>query len=699
MNQDLSLPEKLDEAALKNVPPGGKVVTLVVTSGGDGQTKAFRLHKERLVIGSVVSADVRLSGEGIAPIHAVLEVSNPSHAAGAVIGEAKIFDLASESGVFVNDQKIVVQDLHSGDKIRIGSYELALQVDELVNLLKKEPTQEIEGRQLFLDPNEDFSPLLLEDERGVRQIFNYKATQKRALEVVMSWRDTVLDVEHFVSEKTVTVGTTRKSDFGIPPLLGSKTYAIASRTGGEEFTLNLDAKMRGVVQRKGRLETLEELRGSGGQLALGNDDFAKLSIGEVDFYLSYTAAPPTLKTRQLFDSDPLFFKIFLGSMAMTAAVVAALVNINVTPMVDAEQVPERIATILYQPEKYVEKPKIVRAEPQPKEREVTPPPKVEPPKPKPQPKPTPTVKVTLTPKAIPTPKPVPKEMHVTPVKVEQKIAPKADVTKTAGSTQHQSEAKEGEGARAKGAEGTRGQKNAPQSAVAPHQDKAVRPSANGGTGAGGGHSQVPDVGNVDVLKDATGKIQDILGNAGAQLGKGGERLKGFGGFTTQGNGGLALSGSGAGGGGSSDLSQGLGDKGRGGGKIGTGMGAAGSGNGIIGGRTRVALRTGGPEETVVTGSIDADAILAAILAHKDEFRLCYEKEINAETPNIGGSVATTFVIGATGRVTQAGISSTSLKNANVERCVLNVIRRIEFPIPRGAGVVQVAYPFKFAPVK
>jgi hypothetical protein len=202
-----------------------------------------------------------------------------------------------------------------------------------------------------------------------------------------------------------------------------------------------------------------------------------------------------------------------------------------------------------------------------------------------------------------------------------------------------------------------------------------------------------------MLKDATSKIQDILGNAGAQLGIGGERLKGFGGFTTQGNGGLALSGTGAGGGGTSDLSQGLGDHGRGGGKIGTGMGAAGSGSGIIGGKTRVSLRTGGPEETVVTGSIDPDAILMAILAHKDEFRLCYEREINAETPSIGGSVGTTFVIGATGRVTQAGVASSTLHNANVERCVLNVIKRIDFPLPRGAGVVQVSYPFKFAAAK
>ena len=91
------------------------------------------------------------------------------------------------------------------------------------------------------------------------------------------------------------------------------------------------------------------------------------------------------------------------------------------------------------------------------------------------------------------------------------------------------------------------------------------------------------------------------------------------------------------------------------------------------------------------------AVEAALLAHKDEFRLCYEKEINAENPKLAGRVGTSFVIGSGGSVTQAGIASSSLKNANVEQCILTVIRRIDFPIPRGGGLVQVTFPFKFSP--
>ena len=270
--------------------------------------------------------------------------------------------------------------------------------------------------------------------------------------------------------------------------------------------------------------------------------------------------------------------------------------------------------------------------------------------------------------------------------------------KPAGATKahSQSQAKEGEGARAKGDEGSRGSKKAAPGNE--HQTSAMRPSPQAGPGRGAGDSQIKNEGNVDILKAATGKIQDILGNSAAHLGPGGEKLKGFGGFTTQGNGGLALSGEGTGGGGAAASLGGLGKEGHGGGRIGTGLGASGSGNGIIGGQSRVAIRSGGPEEAVVMGSIDADAVEAAMFAHRDEFRLCYEKEINAETPNLAGRVGTTFVIGSTGRVTKAAIESTTLKNANAERCILTVIKRIDFPIPRGAGLVQVSFPFKFKPV-
>ena len=200
-----------------------------------------------------------------------------------------------------------------------------------------------------------------------------------------------------------------------------------------------------------------------------------------------------------------------------------------------------------------------------------------------------------------------------------------------------------------------------------------------------------------MLKGATNKILDLLGGSGEKLGKSGSKLSGFGGFSTDGNGGLALQGKGKGGGGNADtLLGGLGDKGRGGGKVGTGLGAEGTGTGIVGGKTRVELNVGGGDETVIVGSIDRDAVDAAIRAHKDEFRFCQERELNAGQPSLSGKIVTAFVIGGSGRASQLAIASSSIGAPTVEACVLRVLSRIQFPLPGGGVSVNIKYPFDFA---
>ncbi len=661
-----------------------------------GDERVFKFHKDRIVIGSVVSADMKLNGEGISPIHAVIEMVRPrpgevTPAGVPPEGGAVIYDLASESGVFVNGAKTITRVLNEGDEIVIGTQKLKFSLDDARKSSPRDRVRESEGRKLFINPNEDLAPLLLEDEREVHEIFDLRPTSKRAMEVVMSWRNTILNVEHFVDQKQVTIGNAPGNDFGVPPLLSAGKFPIVTQQGGE-FTLNLDSKMGGVLQRAGRVETLDQVRASAGRTAYGfsvpisQNDFAKVRVGEIDFYFSFTSAPPKLKVQRIFDRDPLLFQILTSSVILTVLTIAGLRRVQIPQAIEAEQLPERIATILYQPEKYTQKKQPVIQ----KQKEV------EKPVEQKMPEPKETTKLEIKPTNEPHPeKPVPRVMDTAPTPHGKILkTPQQSHAKKTGAGPSQKEAREGQGARASGKEGTRGSKHA--SATGAPQKEAKRPSPNGGVGkGGGGASQVAQDGNIDLMKGFGGKIQNMLGNTAEKLGKGGKQLEGFGGFTTIGKDGLALSGDGKGGGGTAEGLGGLSDRGTGGGRVGTGMGASGTGNGIIGGKARVVIRTGGPEEAVVMGSIDADAVEQALLAHRDEFRLCYEREINAENPKLAGRVGTTFVIGSSGRVTQAGVESTSLKNANVERCVLTVIKRIDFPIPRGGGVVQVSYPFKF----
>ena len=688
------------ETLLKNQDQKTIIVLKLLSQSSSTEEKIFKFDKERIVLGSVLSADVRLTGDGVSPIHAVLEMSQ-DHGAGSL--GATVFDLASDTGVFVNQKKVITHRVNDGDQITIGRHQLRFSLQKFDGN-KKKSTKETGGRTLFLNPNEDLTPLLLEDEREVEEIFDFRPTSARALEVVMSWCGVILEVEHFIHEKSVTVGNSQKSDFGIPPLLTSSQYSIVIQRGGG-FVLNLDSQMKGVMQKSGELKTLDDIRDNvmrgpqGYEVPIGNSDFAKISLGDIDFYFSFTAAPPKLKMRRIFDRDPFFLKIFLSSMALSAVAVFSLFNMEVPQNVEPE-VPERLATILYQPEKFMTPPKPLPTPTPVPTPTPTPAPKPTPKEPpKPEVKPVSKVVVKPKPKASETKKPLPKVMDVSPETKKPKSQPSKSVSLTAHSHSHpkpgpQASAQQGEGARAKGAEGTRGDPTKKKTQM--KVTEISRPSPNAGGKGASGNSQIQDEGNVDLLKGAGGKIQNILGNSAARFGEGSQELKGFGNFSTGGSGGLALSGSGHGGGGNADTTLGgLGKKGSGMGRVGTGKGAAGNASGIVGAHARIAIRTDGPEEAVVMGAIDRDAVADAIFAHKDEFRLCYEREINAENPHLAGQLSTSFVIGASGRVTQAGIESSSLNNANAERCVIKVLKRIEFPMPRGGGMVEVHFPFKF----
>ncbi len=639
--------------------------------------RIYRHTKDRIVIGAVVSADVHLQGDGVSPIHAVLEVSTDANGS----PRAVIFDLASDTGVFINGTKHVTATLKTGDEITIGRFRMKFAVEDsnaVRTADRAKPSPSAPSRPSLDDAVEDLVPLNLQDGREVYEIFDYRPASKQALEAVMSWASTILDVEHFVDEREVTIGADRNADFAIPSTNSNLLYPIASK-GGEGYQLSLDPSMSGVVQRQGQLMSLEQFRQVTGTntLNLGKNEFAKIKIGEIDFYFSYTAAPPKLKPRRLLERDPFMRNMLVASFALTAAVVFTASNIQLNQNIEVEELPERLATIIYQPVVPPPRPKVV-APPAPKAD-----PKVEP-APKKEPEPPKAVKVEV--------QPTKKKDPPKTIEVSKNVADK-NVKGGKAAAQAQNEAKEGAGAKAKGAAGTRGDRNAKPGKTP--QQAAKRPSPQGGKGRGGGASQVEDQGNVDLLKGAANAVGNLLGNTNAKFGTGGSELQGFGNFSTLGKGGQALSGDGKGGGGDSEGLGGLADRGKGGGRVGTGLGAAGKGSGVIGGSSRVALRLGGDGEGVVSGSMDTSAIAAAIEAHKDAFRYCYEKEVNAGNPNLAGTITTTSVLGSSGRITEAGIKNSSMKNPNVERCVLGVLRRIDFPVPQG-GTVQFTFPFKFA---
>jgi TonB family protein len=80
--------------------------------------------------------------------------------------------------------------------------------------------------------------------------------------------------------------------------------------------------------------------------------------------------------------------------------------------------------------------------------------------------------------------------------------------------------------------------------------------------------------------------------------------------------------------------------------------------------------------------------------HRNEVRHCYEVGLAAR-PELEGRVVTSFTIATTGRVLQAGVIESSLRDRDVESCIAGAVRRWEFPSTQ--QMASVSYPFVLTP--
>jgi ribosomal protein L17 len=134
----------------------------------------------------------------------------------------------------------------------------------------------------------------------------------------------------------------------------------------------------------------------------------------------------------------------------------------------------------------------------------------------------------------------------------------------------------------------------------------------------------------------------------------------------------------------------LGNRGAGGGGV-----ASGKGIGDLDRRPspdpEVAVTQGMP---VILGSLDPEIIRRIVRSHAGQIRFCYEHELR-KTPGIRGKIVMKWIINGEGRVMQAQVAETQMRNADVESCLAARIKTWTFPKPKGGGVVVINYPFVF----
>lgn len=125
-----------------------------------------------------------------------------------------------------------------------------------------------------------------------------------------------------------------------------------------------------------------------------------------------------------------------------------------------------------------------------------------------------------------------------------------------------------------------------------------------------------------------------------------------------------------------------------------------AGSGILGrlgagGVSGFGTGSGFASKPLQRGRLPKEQIRRVITRRRAAFRYCYEKRLQ-KAPTLEGKVVVSFTIQRNGSVAGARIASSTMKDAEVEACLLKATSRLRFPKPKG-GTVVVSYPFLFRP--
>jgi TonB family protein len=91
-----------------------------------------------------------------------------------------------------------------------------------------------------------------------------------------------------------------------------------------------------------------------------------------------------------------------------------------------------------------------------------------------------------------------------------------------------------------------------------------------------------------------------------------------------------------------------------------------------------------------------EVIPRIIRRHFDEVKACYDQELSLH-PTLAGRIDVQFTIAPSGQVSEARVQKSTLGNGYVEICIVEAVRRWEFPKPLDRRPVNVSYPFILSP--
>ena len=97
----------------------------------------------------------------------------------------------------------------------------------------------------------------------------------------------------------------------------------------------------------------------------------------------------------------------------------------------------------------------------------------------------------------------------------------------------------------------------------------------------------------------------------------------------------------------------------------------------------------------VTGTIDPEGVQSVVQEASGAFRQCYEAALRRNT-RIAGKIVLSWKIVQDGGVEDVATGSSTLRDEEIERCLMTRVRALRFPRPDG-GTVKVEYPMVLYP--
>ncbi len=631
-----------------------------------------------LLFGRSKICDVSIQDPILSRQHCVVEAIDSK--------KIKLVDYNSANGTFFKNQRIQEQALDVGQSFVLGNTEVKIgEVDltEEITLEEILPQEESTApKKTQIDKRRAVDPALTELTLKTPTVLKQKKAPtavyktKDWVQVSLLWKAELVDIQCFDVGSLVTLGASMENNFIVAvPQLPAQFQFLKILPNGVE--IHLHPSMKGVVETRGQVRSLDDLRMNARQTDIGFSVFVQfderllIEIGPFAVFIQSVRLKLTAPLTAPLVKEPLFAGILGSVLVASLAFFIFLYQIIPQPGVD-------------EPVEEVQ----------------------------------PTVKVE-TPKISPPPPPPPRKTAKTGAERSQKQDLRGH---------------EGAGAKAKGEEGSAGRtqgsikkpsrpigmvskkppaRSVPKGGFGEHKDRSqarrgLTPSHGTGTAKpkpSQNTSQAPSQDirpkvNVDesgVLGPLGGKGgggTSTSGGAAAGQGLGGELESSVEGLErgadidSRGAGGRGTKGLNFGGGGSAIEVGGLSTAGKGSGRTGFGLGSSGKK-----GEAEVSYSA---EDVEVRDGLTRDEIKRVVDAHQQEIQACYEKALVQENnPSLGGRITVDWFVNQGGRAVNIQEASGITGSDYLFRCIAGRIGAWQFPRPRGGLGAQVRWPWVF----